>query len=71
MKRKSKTPKRLQDLPPELRGPVQNKWGGYRTSRLRGFRGNTYGAASKGNSLSETARKAWAEANGFKCRSKS
>ena len=71
MKNKSKTLKRMQDLPGHLRGPAQNKWGGYKTSRLRGYRGNTYGAASKGKSLSNAAKKAWADANGFTCRSKS
>ena len=33
---------RLQDLPTDLRGPSQNRYGGHQTSRLRGFKGAEY-----------------------------
>lgn len=37
---------RIEDLPPELRGPAQNKHGGHNTKYICGYRGNTYGPAS-------------------------
>lgn len=40
-------PQRIEDYPPELRGPAQNKHGGQKTQRMRGYRGNTYGPASQ------------------------
>ncbi len=43
---KRTTPTRIEDYPYELQGPSQNKHGGRKTQRLRGFRGNTYGPAS-------------------------
>ena len=41
-----KEPKRLYEYEPFLRGPPQNKFGGHRTRRIRGVRGNTFGPAS-------------------------
>jgi hypothetical protein len=41
-----KEPKRLYEYEPFLRGPPQNKFGGHRTRRIRGLRGNTFGPAS-------------------------
>lgn len=46
MKKRKKSKKTyVKDLPPELRGLSQNRWGGYRLQRLRGFKGTTYGPA--------------------------
>lgn len=59
------TPKRLDDFPAHLRGPSQNRWGGQRTQRLRGFQGNTYGPAGSVKNYSAEERKAWGAANGF------
>ena len=30
-----------------LRGLSNNRWGGHKSNRMRGFRGSTYGAASE------------------------
>ena len=35
-------PKFVQDLPPHLRGPSQNRYGGHEMRRMRGFRGTDY-----------------------------
>jgi hypothetical protein len=35
----------LRDYSPELRGPPNNRYGGHKAQRLRGFRGGTYGPA--------------------------
>ena len=43
----SKKP-RLEDLPVHLRGLSNNRWGGHKSNKMRGFRGSTYGAASRG-----------------------
>ena len=37
---------RLSDLPPQLRGLPNNRWGGHSSSHMRGFKGAKYGAAS-------------------------
>ena len=42
----------LLDLDKHLRGPPQNRFGGYRTRRLRPFKGSTFGAASSCRKLS-------------------
>jgi hypothetical protein len=42
----------LNDLPPKLRGPSQNRYGGHRSQNIRVFRGSTFGAANQGRSLS-------------------
>lgn len=47
-KSKRTKPTRIEHYPVELRGPSQNRHGGHNTQRLRGFRGNTFGAASRG-----------------------
>ena len=38
-------PKYIDAYELRLRGPAQNRYGGHRTRKLRGFKGNTYGAA--------------------------
>ena len=37
-----------EDLPIHLRGLSNNRWGGHKSNKMRGFRGSTYGAASSG-----------------------
>ena len=37
---------KLEDLPLHLRGLSNNRWGGHKANRMRGFRGSKYGAAS-------------------------
>ena len=44
--------KRLNDLPPELRGPAQNRYGGQQAQKLKPLRGSTFGPANEGRSLS-------------------
>ena len=39
--------KKLEDVPMYLRDLSNNRWGGHKSNRMRGFRGSTYGAASK------------------------
>lgn len=39
--------KRLEDMPLYLRGLPNNRWGGHKSNRMRGFRGSTYGPASE------------------------
>ena len=56
---------RMEDLPYELRGLPNNRWGGHQTSKLRGFRGSTYGAASKGTRLTQEQLEALAKKHGF------
>jgi hypothetical protein len=48
---KPKTPKRLDEYAPELRGPSQNRWGGQRTQRLRTY-GGKFGKANDSRSSS-------------------
>ena len=48
-KRRKKT---VSDLPPGLRGPSQNRFGGYQTQRMKPLRGSTFGPANEGRSLS-------------------
>ena len=45
---------KLQDMPPYLRGFSNNRWGGHQSNRIRGFKGCTYGAASKGKDIQLT-----------------
>ena len=45
---------RLADLPTHLRGFSNNRWGGHKSNRIRGFKGSTYGAASKGKHIQLT-----------------
>ena len=56
---------RMEDLPYDLRGLSNNRWGGHQTSKLRGFRGSTYGAASKGTKLTQEQLEALAKKHGF------
>ena len=44
--------KRLNDLPSELRGPSQNRYGGQQTQKMKPLRGSTFGPANEGRSLS-------------------
>jgi hypothetical protein len=41
-----KEPKRLYEYETYLQGPPQNKFGGHRTRKIKGLRGNTFGPAS-------------------------
>ena len=43
--------KKLEDLPLYLRGLCNNRWGGHKSNQMRGFKGSTYGAASKGKHI--------------------
>ena len=47
----------LSDLPPELRGLVQNRFGGHQTNRLRTYPG-TFGPASDCRIFSEEEKRA-------------
>ena len=40
-------------LPPELRGPAQNKYGGYRSGRLRPLKGSKLGPANPGRRVTD------------------
>ena len=42
---------KLEDMPLHLRGLSNNRWGGHKSTRIRGFKGSTYGAASKGKHI--------------------
>ena len=42
---------KLSDMPYYLRGFSNNRWGGHKSNRIRGFKGSTYGAASKGKHI--------------------
>ena len=45
---------KLEDMPVYLRGFSNNRWGGHKSNRIRGFRSPTYGAASKGQNIQLT-----------------
>jgi hypothetical protein len=45
---------KLEDMPLHLRGFSNNRWGGHKSNRIRGFKGSTYGAASKGHRIQLT-----------------
>ena len=45
---------KLEDMPLHLRGFSNNRWGGHQSNRIRGFKGSTYGAASKGKHIQLT-----------------
>jgi hypothetical protein len=38
-------PKTIGEYAPHLQGPSQNRFGGHKTQRICGLKGNTYGAA--------------------------
>ena len=42
---------KLEDLPIHLRGLSNNRWEGHKSNKMRGFRGSTYGAASRGKHI--------------------
>ena len=42
---------KLENLPIYLRGLSNNRWGGHKSNKMRGFRGSTYGAASRGKHI--------------------
>ena len=44
--------KKVGDLPPALRGPSQNKYGGHQSQKMKPLRGSTFGPANDGRSLS-------------------
>ena len=45
---------KLEDMPLHLRGFSNNRWGGHKSNRIRGFKDPTYGAASKGKHIQLT-----------------
>ena len=45
---------KLEDMPVHLRGFSNNRWGGHKSNRIRGFKSATYGAASKGKHIQLT-----------------
>ena len=45
---------KLEDMPLHLRGFSNNRWGGHKSNRIRGFKGSKYGAASKGKQIQLT-----------------
>lgn len=57
------TPKRkkriLNDLPRELRGFTNNKYGGHQSQHLRAFRGSQFGAASEVKQYTPEERANW------------
>ena len=65
MSKKQRYGDRLDHYPLHLRGPAQNGHGGHQTQRIRGLRGNTYGAANAGRVYSAEERQTWAAANGY------
>ena len=47
---------KLEDLPIHLRGLSNNRWGGHKSNKMRGFRGSTYGAAGRGKYIPLTPK---------------
>ena len=45
---------KLSDMPYHLRGFSNNRWGGHKSNKMRGFRGSTYGPASKCRNITIT-----------------
>ena len=45
---------KLSDMPYYLRGFSNNRWGGHKSNKMRGFRGSTYGPASKCRNITIT-----------------
>ena len=45
---------KLEDMPLHLRGFSNNRWGGHKSNRIRGFKGSKYGAASDGKHIQLT-----------------
>jgi len=46
---------KLEHMPTHLRGFSNNRWGGHKSNLIRGFKGTTYGAASKGQHIHLTS----------------
>lgn len=67
MGKKTKENDRLDQWPAYLRGPAQNRHGGHQVQRVRVYRGNTFGPASKCRSLSKEEIAAYAKQNGLPC----
>jgi hypothetical protein len=42
---------KLSDMPYYLRGFSNNRWGGHKSNKMRGFRGSKYGPASLSTEL--------------------
>ena len=47
---------KLEDLPNHLRGLSNNRWGGHKSNKMRGFRGSTYGVARRGKYIPLTPK---------------
>ena len=45
---------KLSDMPYYLRGFSNNRWGGHKSNKMRGFRGSKYGPASKCRNITIT-----------------
>ena len=45
---------KLSDMPYYLRGFSNNRWGGHKSNKMRGFRGSKYGPASKCRTITIT-----------------
>jgi hypothetical protein len=67
MSKRTRDDDRLENWPAYLRGETHNRWGGHKVQKLRGYSGNTYGAASACKTYTAEQRAAWAKANGYKC----
>ena len=68
---KRQEPRMQQHLPRHLRGLATNKYGGTQLPTLRGLRGQTYGAASKGRRLTPEEREQFARERGLSVASSS
>jgi hypothetical protein len=44
-------------LPPELRGPRQNRFGGHRCHHMRPFKGAKFGPANEGSTVTDPERR--------------
>ena len=56
---------KLEDMPVYLRGFSNNRWGGHKSNRVRGFKGSTYGAARKGQHIQLTPELVAQYQNGY------
>ena len=45
---------KLSDMPNYLRGFSNNRWGGHKSNKMRGYRGSKYGPASKCRTITIT-----------------
>jgi len=60
-----KAPRHQYHLPREQRGLGVNKYGGTQLTSFRGFRGQTYGPASRGRTYTKEERERYAREHGF------